>query len=96
MKDNKTNIVWTYAQKHYHGRWKYFAVLLVLLPFSPFLLQLISWYLAQAITLITDTSNRAEVWQEIKKICTLVLILTVVARALGYFNMMFMQSKKNY
>lgn len=93
MKDNKANIVWTYAKKHYHGRWKYVAVLLVLLPFSPFLLQLISWYFAQAITLITDTANRAEVWQEIKKLCVLVLVLMIIVRPLGYFNMMFMQKK---
>ena len=93
MTDNKANIVWTYAKKRYHGRWKYFAVLFLLLPIGPFLMQLISWYFAQAVTLVTDTANRAEVWQEIKKICILVLILTIVARALGYFNMMFMQKK---
>ena len=63
MKDNKANIVWTYAKKHYHGRWKYFAVLLLVVPIAAFLPQLISWYLAQAVTLITDTANRAEVWQ---------------------------------
>ena len=93
MKDNKANIVWTYAKKYYHGRWKYVAVLLLVLPIAAFLPQLISWYLAQAVTLVTDTANRAEVWQEIKKICIFVLILTIAARALDFFNMMFLQKK---